>query len=73
MGNRTYEMVAMSGTSMASPVVAGIVALWLQAKPNLTLAEVKEAIAATSKHLDPTLPYPNKCTATARLTHTQDC
>ena len=59
MGNRTYEMVAMSGTSMASPVVAGIVALWLQAKSNLTLAEVKEAIAATSKHLDPTLPYPN--------------
>ena len=38
----------MSGTSMASPTVAGIIALWLQAKPDLSVSEVKDIIAQTA-------------------------
>lgn len=37
-----------SGTSMACPVVAGIVALWLQACPTLTFSEVKEVLQHSS-------------------------
>ena len=40
-----YPYVNMSGTSMACPTVAGIIALWLQANPTLTLADVKEILA----------------------------
>lgn len=35
----------MTGTSMAAPTVAGIIALWLQANPDLSVAEVKSIIA----------------------------
>ena len=37
-----------NGTSMSTPHVAGIIALWLQADPTLTPARVKEIIAATA-------------------------
>lgn len=56
---KTYHYLAESGTSMASPVVAGVVALWLQAKPDLTPAEVLEVIRETSTHPNNTLAYPN--------------
>ncbi|MCM1293795.1 MAG: S8 family peptidase [Bacteroides sp.] len=38
----------MQGTSMACPMVSGIVALWLQADPTLDYAGVMEVINATS-------------------------
>ena len=38
----------MMGTSMASPAVAGSIALWLQADPNLTPAQVKDIIAQSA-------------------------
>ena len=38
----------MSGTSMAAPTVAGIIAQWLQANPNLTVADIKNVIAQTA-------------------------
>jgi hypothetical protein len=40
-----YPYVNMSGTSMACPTVSGIIALWLQANPLLTVADVKDILA----------------------------
>ena len=39
---------AYSGTSMATPVVSGILALWLQANPKLTPEDVVEIISKTA-------------------------
>lgn len=39
-----------SGTSMAAPAATGIIALWLQANPNLTTADVRETIRETSAY-----------------------
>lgn len=33
---------------MAAPVVAGIMALWLQANPSLTVADVRNLLAKTA-------------------------
>ena len=46
--NAGFSWGAMSGTSMSTPTAAGIIALWLQAKPDLTYDEIKQTIAATS-------------------------
>ena len=58
-----YSMSASSGTSMSCPVVTGIIALWLQANPKLTPAQVMDIIAATSTppfvSLACTEPLPN--------------
>jgi uncharacterized repeat protein (TIGR01451 family) len=50
-----YE--AWWGTSMAAPHVAGLAALLLQAKPNLTIAEMEQAITSTALNLG--TPVPN--------------
>lgn len=47
---RRYYWASDSGTSMSSPVVTGVIALWLEACPVLTLAEVMETIAQTSRY-----------------------
>ena len=54
------EVVVASGTSMAAPVMTGIVALWLQAKPDLTREEIIATLSRTAKKLDPDLTYPNQ-------------
>jgi subtilisin family serine protease len=46
----------MSGTSMSSPAVTGIVALMLEANPHLTTAEVCDIIRSTSRNDDKTGP-----------------
>jgi hypothetical protein len=40
-----YPYTCLSGTSMACPTVSGIIALWLEANPKLTLANVKDVLA----------------------------
>src|SRR5574344_234126 len=55
----TYCWGAMSGTSMSTPIVAGTIALWLQAKPDLTPEEIMDVIANTSRHHDVAASYPN--------------
>ena len=59
VGNRTYPWSMSCGTSMSTPIVAGIIALWLQAKPDLTPQDVKDILAASCRHPDETLQYPN--------------
>lgn len=39
---------AMSGTSMAAPTVAGIIAQWLQINPNLSPSDIKHIFAETA-------------------------
>ena len=56
---KDYYYLVESGTSMSCPVVAGIVALWLQANPELTPADIVEIIAATSTKPEPSMSYPN--------------
>ena len=57
---RTYAWASNSGTSMATPIVTGAIALWLQAKPTLTPEEILETFARTSSHAAaPDLPWPN--------------
>lgn len=46
---RNYPFARLSGTSMASPAVAGIAALVLEADPTSTAQEVKEALMRTAR------------------------
>ena len=63
---RLFPWRIESGTSMSTPAVAGTIALWLQAKPDLTPEEVREVLANTCRPLPPSsegegegLPIPN--------------
>ena len=50
----TSGYVAMSGTSMATPVAAGAVALALQVDPSLTPAQIKSTLHSTAHDFGPT-------------------
>ena len=56
---RTYAWNSNSGTSMSTPIVAGIIALWLQAKPDLSPEDVMGVISRTSRHDPAYTEYPN--------------
>ena len=45
------EWIAMSGTSMASPLVTGVVGLMLAVEPRLTAAQIESIIRRTAKPL----------------------
>ncbi|GEP11575.1 S8 family peptidase [Methylobacterium gnaphalii] len=49
----------LSGTSMAAPQVAGIAAMMLQAKPDLTLAALRDALTKSARDLGPAGPDPD--------------
>lgn len=57
---RSSYWAEMSGTSMSSPFVAGVMALWLQADPTLTIGEVKEILKATAKQDEFTAAAPHR-------------
>ena len=54
-----YPWGVQTGTSMSTPVVAGVIALWLQAKPDLTPQEVREVLQRTCRHPEEKYDYPN--------------
>ena len=48
IGTSPFYYAAMQGTSMAAPATTGIIALWLQAKPDLTHEQIMEVLKETS-------------------------
>lgn len=50
---RKYSIFPKDGTSMATPMVAGIIALWLQAKPDLTPEDILGVMERTSHQPEP--------------------
>ncbi|MCS7195326.1 MAG: S8 family serine peptidase, partial [Meiothermus sp.] len=52
-----------TGTSFATPIVAGAMALWLSAQPALTPAQLQQAL---QQHAQP-LPYPPQAVGAGRL------
>ena len=53
---RDYIWARMSGTSMSGPAVTGIVALILEANPNLSPNQVREILCATTRNDSQTGP-----------------
>ncbi|MBR5531796.1 MAG: S8 family peptidase [Bacteroidales bacterium] len=54
-----YYWGAMRGTSMSSPMVAGTLALWLEANPNLTPEDVRDVLKETAIRDSETGSEPN--------------
>ena len=59
VSGRKYPWGANTGTSMSTPVVAGIIALWLQANPHLTREDVMGILSRTCRHPEEDMTYPN--------------
>ena len=57
--DRTYSWFVETGTSMSTPVVAGAIALWLEADATLTPDDIKDILSRTATHYDTSLDYPN--------------
>lgn len=56
---RTYGWNSNSGTSMAAPVVTGIIAMWLTACPSLTKDNIIEVFSATANRIGDISSFPN--------------
>jgi minor extracellular serine protease Vpr len=56
---RNYKFYRLSGTSMSSPMVTGIVALMLQANPFLTPSQIKDIIKVTAREDNKTGDIPD--------------
>lgn len=46
---RQYYWIHDVGTSLSSPILAGIVAMWLEANPTLSVRQLREVLAETSR------------------------
>lgn len=51
--NSGNQYVVYSGTSMATPFVSGVIALMLDANPNLTVAQVRDILRTTAEEWGP--------------------
>ena len=58
-----YYYADMQGTSMSAPFVSGVIALWLEANPNLDHQDIEEIIDKTSYKI-----YPGKSNNWNKLT-----
>lgn len=56
IGIHQYIWSRMSGTSMSGPAVTGVVALLLQANPDLTVDEIREIVTTTARNDELTGP-----------------
>ncbi len=56
---RKYPWQATLGTSFSTPMVAGCIALWLEANPTLTPDDILSIFSRTCNRIDPSLDYPN--------------
>lgn len=54
-----YPWGLSTGTSMSAPMVAGTIALWLQARPTLTADDIRDIFRRTCQHPEPEMDYPN--------------
>ncbi|MDN5005274.1 S8 family serine peptidase [Bradyrhizobium sp. GCM10027634] len=48
------DYISMSGTSYSAPAVSGVIALMLQANPNLGFRDIQDILAYSAKETDPT-------------------
>lgn len=55
---RSYYWMTSVGTSQSSPTLAGIIALWLEACPTLSVRDVRRLLAETSRFDDDCLKAP---------------
>jgi len=54
LGNENYDYTQrMNGTSSAAPIVSGVIALMLEANPNLTYRDIRIILAKTARKNDP--------------------
>jgi subtilisin family serine protease len=53
LADGNYTVMGLEGTSVAAPLVSGVVALMLEAQPNLNWRDVKEILLRTGRKLNP--------------------
>ena len=56
--DQTYYWIHSVGTSQSSPVVAGIIALWMEACPSLSIRDIRSILQKTSRFDDNCLMAP---------------